>query len=161
MQMSEAVIVQEWRARTLRPSRPIVAAVIVAAVLLTAFSLLRPAPSGATTVPTNAAIEARWGVRPTLVATTADGGLVDFRFVVLDPDKVSALMSDPQNLPVLRVEASGTIVNSAAAMAGDRHNYNAGGTYFVLYRNIGGAIRPGTAVTILFGDLKIEHVIAR
>lgn len=161
--MSETVIVREWRATSWRPSRTMVATLLVAAVLLAAVvaGVLRPAPTGGEAIATNAAIEARWGVRPTLIASTADGGLVDFRYIVLDPDKVSALMSDVQNLPVLRAEDSGTLVNSTATMAGDRHTFNAGGTYFMLYRNTNGAIRPGTPVTIQFGDLKIEHVIAR
>jgi hypothetical protein len=160
--MREAIIVRDWRATSWRPSRTAAALVIVVAFLLAAAlaSVLQPTPTGET-VPINAAIEAKWGIRPTLIAYTADGGLVDFRYIVLDPDKVAALMSDVQNLPVLRAEDSGTLVNSTAAMAGDRHTFAAGQTYFMLYRNASGAIRTGTPVTILFGDLKIEHVIAR
>jgi hypothetical protein len=140
-----------------------VAAALVALFLIAAaaFAALRPSSPVSAEVPTSADIEAKWGVRPIMVAATADGGLVDFRFIALDPEKVAALMIDVKNLPVLVAEDTGTLINSTAAMAGDKHTFNAGGTYFMLYRNTNGAIRPGTPVTIAFGDLKIQHVIAR
>jgi hypothetical protein len=161
--MSEAIIVREWRATTWRPSRTVVAAVLIGAAVLALaaalFGTLRPVPTGDTTVPTNPAIEAKWGIRPIQIAMTADGGLVDFRFIVLDADKAANLMSDFANLPVLRTEDTGIIVSSTQTMI--EHSFDVGRTAFLLYRNPGGAVRPGTPVTILFGDLKIEHVIAR
>jgi hypothetical protein len=161
--MSQAVITRATNRASWRPSRPIVAGVLVAAFVLAAalFGALQPAPIVSTTMPTSPDIEAKWGVRPTQVAMTADGGLVDFRFIVLDSDKASSLMSDSSTLPVLRTENTGVLINSAASMAAERHTFDTGKTYFILYRNAGGAIQPGTPVTIFFGDLKIEHVIAR
>lgn len=135
--------------------------VLLFAALLAISASLRSVPPTPAAFPTNPQVEAQWGIRPTLVAATADGGLVDFRFVVLDPEKASLLLGTEANLPVLRTEDRGTLVNSAAAMAGGRHDYNAGQTYFLLYRNTNGAIRPGTPLSILFGDLRIEHVVAR
>jgi hypothetical protein len=157
------VITPELRATTWRPSRTSATLAIAVAILLAAALAiaLRPAPTGSTTPQTNADIEAKWGIRPTMVAATADGGLVDFRFIVLDTNKVFALMSAVENLPVLVAEDSGTIVNSTTPMGGERHTFNTGGTYFLLYRNTNGAIRAGTPVTIRFGDLKIEHVTAQ
>ncbi len=134
---------------------------LLLAIVLFTFTALRGTPPSSSVFPTNPQIESRWGIRPTMVAATADGGLVDFRFIVIDPEKAAALMGTVDNLPVMRTEDTGVLVNSAAAMAGDRHNYTAGQTYFLLYRNTQGAIRSGTAVTIIFGDLKIDHVIAR
>ena len=160
--MSEAVRAPVWRATSRRPLRTVAAVIVGAAVLALVaviLSTLRPAPAGDVTVPTNPAIEAKWGIRPTQIAMTADGGLVDFRFIVLDADKAANLMSDPANLPVLRTEDSGVLVDSTQTMI--QHTFDVGRTYFLLYRNPGGAVRPGTPVTILFGDLKIERVIAR
>jgi hypothetical protein len=120
-----------------------------------------PVQPGAGVVPVNPAIEATWGVRVSQVAMTADGGLVDLRFVVLDPDKAIAMMSDVANLPVLRDEANGVMVTSTAPM-GDDHTLVAGHTYFLLYRNTRGVIQPGTPVAILFpGGLAIDHVESR
>ena len=47
-----------------------------------------------TAPPVSPAIEARWGVRVSHVGVSADGGLVDVRFVVLDPDRALALLGD-------------------------------------------------------------------
>jgi len=133
-----------------------VAVLLLAAAL---FGVLRPAPTATGAIPTNPAIEAKWGIRPTSVAMTADGGLVDFRFIVLDADKAALLMSDANNLPTMRTEDRGIVVDSTQTMI--QHTFDVGSTSFLLYRNPGGAVRPGTRVTIQFGDLKIEHFVAR
>lgn len=137
--------------------------VLLAALALgagVAFGLLRTS-SGASTMPTNSAIEETWGVRITQVAPTADDGLVDFRFLVLDADKASAMVSDPSRLPILRIEGGDGVVFSAASMAA-KHDLGVGRTYFVLYRNAGGAIQRGTRVTVVFPDgLELDHVVAR
>ena len=119
----------------------------------------QPAPQPAA-MPINPAIEEMWGVRITQIGVTADGGLVDFRYMVLDPDKALAMLQNVTNLPVLVAEDSGALVNSAAMMA-QKHNLAPGRTYFLLYRNTKGAIKPGGAVTVRFGDLLLEHVIAK
>ena len=119
----------------------------------------RPA-TDPTIMPISSAIEEQWGVRVTQIGVTADGGLVDFRFMVLDPDKALATLQDINKLPVLVAEDTGTVVNSVA-LHGREHNLNPGQTYFLLYRNTGGAIKPGGAVTVKFGDLQLEHVVAK
>ena len=118
-----------------------------------------PVPTG-NVMPSNPSIEQQWGVRVTQIGVTADGGMVDFRYIVLDPDKALAMQQDVNKLPVLVAEDSSTLLNSAAAMTA-KHNLNPGTTYFLLYRNTGGAIKPGTPVTVKFGDLTLEHVIAK
>ncbi len=112
-------------------------------------------------VPTNPAIEDKWGIRVSQIGVTADGGMVDFRFVVIDPDKALELMSKVNNLPILAAEDSGIYVNSAALMS-PRHALNPGTTYFMLFRNTKSAVKPGTKVSVLFPDeLKLEHVVAQ
>jgi hypothetical protein len=87
--------------------------------------------------------------------------MVDFRFVVIDPEKAQSLLSNPDNLPILAAEDSGVYVNSAAIMS-PRHDLNPGTTYFMLFRNTQGAIQVGTKVSVLFPDeSKLEHIIAR
>ena len=122
-----------------------------------------PAAHSAPTVnmmPISPAIEAQWGIRVTQIGVTADGGMIDFRYIVLDPDKALAMQQDVNKLPVMIAEDSGTLVNSTALMTA-KHTLNPGGTYFLLYRNTKGAIKPGTSVTIKLGDLMLEHVVAK
>ncbi len=139
--------------------------VFAAAILLIGAVLVLALPHGqhlaAAPVPTNPQIEARYGVRVTQVASTADGGMVDFRFIVLDPDKALAWMNDINQYPVMRTEDSGIMIVSTADMSMVGHSLNAGQTYFLLYRNTGGSVTPGTPVTVSFGDLQINHVVAR
>ena len=153
---------------TRRPfGRTSLAALIAAAAILAAagaFFALRvgahaPAP-GLGGLTASQAIEQRYGVRVKMVGSTADGGLVDLRFVAVDADKALAMMTNVAKLPVMVAEDSGTLVNSTTLMI-PPHNLIQGETYFLLYRNTQGSIRHGTPVTIKFGDLKLEHVIAQ
>ncbi|NWJ46030.1 MAG: hypothetical protein HXX08_09150 [Chloroflexi bacterium] len=121
----------------------------------------KPTQTNVPPMPTNPQIEEKWGIRVTQIGVTADGGMVDFRFMVIDPEKALNMMSVPDNLPILAAEDSGIYVNSAAIMS-TRHDLNAGGIYFMLFRNTQGAIKPGGKVVVLFPDeQKLEHVVAR
>lgn len=138
----------------------LVAVTLVAAALLswrlwhTPISLPLDTP-----MPTNPAIEAQWGIRVTQVALTADGGLVDFRFIVIDPDKAQALVSDNALLPVLEVKGTQTVVSTPALL--HRHNLEAGRIYVILYRNTGNAVHTGSALSVKFGDLTLDPVVVQ
>ena len=92
-----------------------------------------------------AALEAATGIRVTLVAVTADGGLIDLRFKIVDEVKASHLMHDPLTMPSLYVEGSGRVLSASHPLA---HKVVVidGATYFLLYANAGGAIQSGTPV---------------
>ena len=151
------------RGLALRPLIGQVVLVLIAATVLAvvAFTIgfLRPASSLAP-VPLSPEVEARWGVRVTQVAVTADGGLVELRFIALDADKASELMSNVDNLPVMRPDGTSLVVNSAAQMS-EHSVLTAGQTYFLLYRDTSGTVKRGSSLSIQFGDLHIDHVIAR
>ena len=74
-------------------------------------------------------------------------------------DFIVALARDLDGNVWVGTEDKGVLVSSTQTMI--QHTFNVGQTSFLLYRNPGGAVRPGTLVTILFGDLKIEHFVAR
>ncbi len=153
---------QAARSRTVLRDNLTALALAAALLLLSVVFVIvaPPAPSSAAgSIPTSPAIEAKWGIRIAHVAVTADGGLVDVRFVVLDPDKALDMMQDVNNLPVLLPEGTSAVVGSVAQMAA-RHDLNPGQTYFLLYRNPAGALRPGMRVTVRFGDLTLQHVAA-
>lgn len=139
-----------------------VAIVVVVTTAVSAIGLrwLASAPAADGVMPTSAAIEAAWGIRITHVAVTADGGLVEMRFLVLDSDRALAMMQDVGNVPVLRVEQTGALVRSAALMTA-KHAVAAGRTGFLLYRNTAGAITSGESVSVVFGPLELQHVVAQ
>jgi hypothetical protein len=104
---------------------------------------------------------AHTGVRVTLLGVTAQGGMIEFRYQVVDPDKASLLLHDDTKRPILVAEDSGQTL----AMVSRPHNHKAdlkvGGTYFFLMANTRNAVRDGTPVTIIVDDVRLEHVVAR
>jgi hypothetical protein len=109
-----------------------------------------------------AALEATWGIRVTNVGVIASGGLIDFRFQVIDPNKALPLL-DPDSFPALVDEASGKVLDKTGAHGDHAHadRFRAGGTYFLLYQNNNSLLRPGSRVTIRFGEMLLENVRVR
>jgi hypothetical protein len=102
-----------------------------------------------------AAIDAQWGIRVTQVVATADGGLVDLRYQITDPDKAIFLFDDVANFPRLVAEDSG--VEIALTTLPHQHDLEFGQVYFILFRNAANAVKPGGLVTVMVGGLAVEH----
>src|SRR6185369_8562875 len=68
--------------------------------------------------PANAAIEARYGMRVVQVGLTADGGMLDLRFIAVDPAKVGQLTAHHSPRPSvgmrILVEDTGTVLSTEA-----------------------------------------------
>jgi hypothetical protein len=99
-----------------------------------------------------AKIEDEWGIRIIHVALVAEGGLLDLRYQVTDPDKAYDLFDAVETIPRV-IAADGTEM----AMNDDPHTHNLefGYQYFFLLRNIGGAVEPGSYVTVAVGDVEL------
>lgn len=108
---------------------------------------------------TPAMVEAAWGIQITRIAVTADGGLIDFRFVIIDPDKAGPLLN-LDNRPRLIAEDSGALVDSLMHPP-HGHELVPGQVHFLLYNNTNSAIQRGAPVSVVIGDLRLEHLIAR
>ncbi len=104
--------------------------------------------------------EAETGIRVTLIAVTAGGGMVDFRIKVLDPEKASQLFADPENKPILITEDGETKLSPPSEMEFDA-DLEAGRVYFTLYGNPDQVIKRGSPVTVIIGDYRLEPVIAQ
>ena len=102
-----------------------------------------------------AAIQDEWGIQVTRVVATADGGLIDLRYQVTDPDKALFLYDDINNFPKLIAEDSGTEI--ALTWLPHQHDLEFGQTYFIIYRNVANAIKPGGFVNLVVGEHEIEH----
>ena len=59
-------------------------------------------------------LEARYGMRINLIAVTGGGGLIDFRFKVLDQEKAKQLLASPADMPILMAEEKGVILEPPA-----------------------------------------------
>ena len=113
-----------------------------------------------TTVPQNSAIEAALGVRFTLAAVVAGGGIVQLSYTVLDAAKAAAFQNDVLHPPVLRSEQDGGRLTRTALMK-QGHTLRPGQTYYVLYLDGGSVVRPGGTIEIDVAGRRLAHVPVR
>jgi hypothetical protein len=105
------------------------------------------------------AVEAQYGIRITHIAVLADGGLIDFRFQVIDVDKAAPLFSLDKR-PIMIVEKTGQVVDSLYHPPMG-HGVKAGQSQYFIYNDNRGVIKAGMSISVLLGDLRLEHIIAQ
>lgn len=105
-------------------------------------------------------MEADSGMQVKLVAVTMLGGMIDFRFTVLDEAKVDEVIHNRDRQPKLVAEDSGAVLTLTQEHY-HKYEMKEGNTYFLFYTNRQNAIRPGTPVSVVIGDLRLEHIIAQ
>ena len=107
----------------------------------------------------NVSVEEKWGVRIIGARLTANSYMIDFRYKVIDAEKASHLM-DRNAKPYMIDEANSAKVAGADSSMGSLRSKGTAvnRNYFVLFGNPGGAIKPGSKVTIVIGDFKVEHL---
>jgi hypothetical protein len=111
-------------------------------------------------MPVNAEMEERFGIRFTFLAVTADGGLLDLRYRVIEQDKARNFGHYTETSPMLIVESTGAVVD-VTQMGRHNHRMEPGRIYYILFRNMGDAVHRGDLVTIDVGGVKLEHVVAQ
>ena len=110
-------------------------------------------------VPVDPAIEEIWGFRVSQVAVTADGGMLDFRFVVTNPDVAADVAYEPQEPPLIVVEGQNPPLEiTPSSMVSHKRDLTAGQTYFLLYANVNGKVKTGSYVTIKFRGQQLQHI---
>ena len=110
------------------------------------------------TMPVSEEIEEKFGVRFTFLAITAEGGMVELRYRVVDEDKAANFGHYTETAPMLVSEDSGKIVD-VTIMGLHNHRVEPGRTYYILYRNTEGALKSGRPVTIAIGNYELAHVV--
>jgi hypothetical protein len=105
-------------------------------------------------------LEAQSGIRVTLLAVTAAGGMVDFRFKVTDVEKAKKILQDDKLLPSLTVAGSNASLKPTPETLQDVKLEN-GLVYYILYSNDGNLVKPGTPVSVVIGDWQLEPIIAK
>jgi hypothetical protein len=113
-----------------------------------------------TTVVTNDGMAAKYGIDITMIGVTAAGGMVDFRYQVVDPDKADQVVHDLDLFPKMVNEETGATLVLRSLPHSHNQRLDLGGNYFFLVPNANNAVRPGDSVTLVIGDLRLEHVIA-
>jgi hypothetical protein len=110
-------------------------------------------------LPAPSALETQHGIQVTQVHLTAAGGLVDFRFKVLDAAKARKLLGDPANAPVLIAGDNPPLMPPHHALHGAK--FGEGVVYFILYPNVRSAVKPGSEVVVAMGDVRLGPVTAQ
>jgi hypothetical protein len=130
----------------------------VSAVLLLA-SLLSPSSLQAS----DDKFQEVFGIAPESLRLSAAGYFLDFRFCVQDPVKASLIIRRDSK-PFLVERATGTtfISPDAPKVGGLRQTsaeLQAGRTYFILFGNPGGYLKPGALVDIHFDGAVMTNVV--
>jgi hypothetical protein len=119
-----------------------------------------PDKAGATAPISQSVLAEKYGIQILRIAVTAGGGMVDLRIKVLDPEKARHVFKDPHRMPTLAADDSGLTLNAPQHMVGNiRLQKDAAG--FILYPNARSAVKAGTPVSVVFGDVKVEPVKAQ
>jgi len=106
-------------------------------------------------------LEEQYGVRVNLVAVTAAGGLVDVRLKVVDAEKARQLLKDAASYPALVVSGSDAVLTAPEESRTQELKLENGGLIMLLFPNTGNAVKPGANVAVLFGDIRLEPVVAK
>ena len=102
-----------------------------------------------------AQIEDEWGIRIIHVALVAQGGLLDLRYQVTNPEKAYDLFDAVEYIPRVIAE-DGT----ESSMNDDPHTHDLefGYQYFFLLRNVSGSVKPDSYVSVAVGDKVLPYV---
>jgi len=104
-------------------------------------------------------LEEEYGIKMELVALTAAGGLVDVRYRVLDPDKAVKLVTDGGIMPMIHIANSEIVLMPDAHMRTQKLIKDR--MYFALIPNVQNIVKQGTVVTVVFGDIALEPMLAQ
>jgi hypothetical protein len=104
-------------------------------------------------------LENRNGLEVTLLAVTALGGLVDFRFRVLDEQKVNTLLSDENNMPMVMFGLNDEALRDPGGM--HAQTYKEGKVYYFHYPNAGGKVKPGASMYVMFGEVVVGPILVQ
>ncbi|MBI4926277.1 MAG: hypothetical protein HY835_00825 [Anaerolineae bacterium] len=104
-------------------------------------------------------LEEEYGIQMTLVAVTAAGGLVDVRYRVIDPEKAAKLAGEDGIMPMVYVENTDVMLMPDAHMRTQK--LIADRMYFSLIPNAQNAVKRGSSVIVVFGDIALEPMITQ
>ena len=141
---------------------PVVLLLVLAAsaILILAYRQLIPA-NPKTPAISLTTLEEQYGVKINLIGVTAAGGLVDLRLKVVNAAKAGQLMQDNSAYPVLIVNNGRVILTPARENPQEELRVEDGGNIYLLFPNAGNAVKPGTNVTVRFGEINVEPIAAQ
>jgi hypothetical protein len=126
------------------------------------FKAFKPAAySEGATVITQSMLEEKYGLHVNLIAVTAAGGMVDLRLKITDGEKAKLLLQDNKNFPVISPNVGNFQLNASEETKSQKIKFENNGDLFILFPNAGNAVKPGSTVALVFGDIVVEQVDVR
>ena len=123
-----------------------------------------PADQGAVPKEEYQTLEARWGVRPVAIRLTAVDYFVDFRYVIVDPEKAKAVLSrGKQNKEVFLLDQKTgnkfpVPITKIGPLRATTLSPKKGRQYTILFSNVGKTIKKGDKVSVIIGKFKAENL---
>ena len=105
-------------------------------------------------------LASRSGVQITQLAMTGEGGLVDLRYEVVDPNEATTL-HNPATPPALIDEQTGLVIHQLFMDHAHQGVFKAGVTYYYVFLNPDNWLQRGSKVTVLLGNAAVEHVVVQ
>jgi hypothetical protein len=109
-----------------------------------------------TRISTMAEVEANYGVQVALVATSLMGGVVDVRLKIVDPEKAHAFLQN---------QAAVLVNQQALILAPHMHSHSMGrlkeGKMFIIFFPTQQIIHPGSEISLVFGNVRMEPVTVK
>ena len=105
------------------------------------------------------AFEEKTGIRVLRIVRTAGGGVIDFQYQVVDPDK-ALIVHDADKPPMMLDEKSNFIFANPFHDHANRELHTAV-TYHELIMNGNGLLKHGSKITLRVGDSVLEHLIVQ
>lgn len=142
--------------------RSVLIAIILMILLGSSLSACSASGSSQEAAPLSlSALEDQYGLRVNLVAVTAAGGLVDVRLKIIDGEKAKSLLQDSNNYPTLLIADGDVALAVPEEDRAQEISFKNDGNLLFMYPNSGNAVKPGTPVTIVFGGLQLESILAK
>jgi hypothetical protein len=105
-------------------------------------------------------LEEQYGAKVQMVGILASGGLLELRFQVIDKDKAMALFGPVDQMPMLAIEGTSKVLESAKGMKHHMTLLN-GGSYFIFYTNSANAVHQGSLVSMVINGVRLEHIVVQ
>ena len=125
-------------------------------------SVTKPTTNVRTADSSYLSFEEKWGIKIVGIKLTAAGHMLDFRYKVLDSEKASLFLKR-QVEPYLVDQETGAKLSIPRTRLGPMRQTSVkpeeNRDYFMLFGNPTGLIKPGSKVTLVIGDLKIEDLV--
>ncbi|MDZ7698251.1 MAG: hypothetical protein U5R49_15460 [Deltaproteobacteria bacterium] len=110
-------------------------------------------------------LAAQWGIRPVALRLTGANHFLDFRYVIVDPEKAKAVLSrnkKNQTLFLLDQKTGKKLpvpVTKLGPLRATAISPKKGRQYTILFSNVGKSIKKGDRVSVVIGKFRAENLI--